>query len=73
MAAIVFDGKSLRSPSSFGHEVWEVDIWMISNFPCLWWKESTLPVFISCLWGQKSALGLHLVMKTERRDLFVIV
>ena len=52
MAAIVFGGKSLRSPSSFGHEVWEVDIWMISNF--------------SCLWRQKSALGLHLIMKTEK-------
>jgi hypothetical protein len=52
MAAIVFGGKSLRSPSSFGHEVWEVDIWMISNF--------------SCLWRQGSALGLRLVMETER-------
>ena len=52
MAAIVFGGKSLRSSSSFGHEVWEVDIWMISNF--------------SCLWRQGSALGLRLVMETER-------
>ena len=45
MAAIVFRDKSLRSPSSFGHGDWEVDIWMMSNF--------------SCVWGQKSALGLH--------------
>ena len=52
MAAIVFRDKSLRSPSSFGHGDWEVDIWMMSNF--------------SCFWGQKSALGLHLVMKTEK-------
>jgi hypothetical protein len=52
MAAIVFGGKILRSSSSFGHEVWEVDIWMISNF--------------SCLWRQGSALGLRLVMETER-------
>jgi hypothetical protein len=44
--------KSLRSPSAFGHEVWEVDIWMISSF--------------SCLWRQTSALGLHLVMETEK-------
>ena len=44
--------QSLRSLSSFGHEVWEVDIWMISNF--------------SCLWRQGSALGLRLVMETER-------
>ena len=52
MAAIIFRDKSLRSPSSFGHGDWEVDIWMMSNF--------------SCFWGQKSALGLHLVMKTEK-------
>jgi hypothetical protein len=32
---LVFWGKSLRSPSSFGHEDWEVDIWMMSNFSCL--------------------------------------
>jgi hypothetical protein len=49
---IVFRDKSLRPPSSFGHGDWEVDIWMMSNF--------------SCFWGQKSALGLHLVMKTEK-------
>ena len=44
--------KVYAPPSSFGHEVWEVDIWMISNF--------------SCLWRQGSALGLRLVMETER-------
>ena len=42
MAAIVFRDKSLRSPSSFGHGDWEVDMWTImSNFS-----------------AQKSALGL---------------
>jgi hypothetical protein len=52
LAVIVFGGKGLRSSSSFGHEVGEVDIWMRSNF--------------SCLWRQGSALGLRLVMETER-------
>ena len=42
MAAMVFRDKSLRSPSSFGHGDWEVDIWTImSNFS-----------------ARKSALGL---------------
>ena len=59
MAAIVFRDKSLRSPSSFGHGDWEVDIWMMSNFS---WSYGWCPTFLD----PQSALGLHLVMKTEK-------
>ena len=49
---LVFWGKGLRSPSSFGHEDWEVDIWMMSN---------------SLSFGARVyALRLHLVMRTGR-------
>jgi hypothetical protein len=45
-------GKGLRSPSSFGHEDLEVEIWMMSN---------------SLSFGARVyALRLHLVMRTGR-------
>jgi hypothetical protein len=52
-------GKSLHSPSSFGREDWEVEIWIMSNFSCLWGK-SLLLVFI---WS----------WRLRSRDLFVII